>query len=77
MISSVSIIIIIFNIKSHINTLQMESDNSATNQNVFQCIGKLVQTIDFQNAQVAFYEANSSKFEDIEENKLVYTTIYC
>ena len=34
-------------------------------------------TMDFQNAQVAFYEANSCKFEDVEENKLVYTTIYC
>jgi len=47
------------------------------NKQVFDSIGQLISTIEFQNAQVSFYEANSSKFEDKEENKLEYTTIYC
>ena len=43
---------------------------------IFTAIGQLMIEDDFTNATVAFAEANGSKFEDTDENKLEYTDIY-
>ena len=49
---------------------------SHQNADVFRALQRLLAQDEFQDARLEFLNANLAKFEDAEENKLEYTSIY-